>query len=86
MAKYYIDYHTGAGNKWVEGTLEDAMKIADEGIAYTQQDIVIENENRKVVAYRGWWNVPYDYDLFNERETDVIQFGELGHYSAWTTF
>ena len=23
---YYINYHTGAGNEWVDGTLEEAKK------------------------------------------------------------
>lgn len=41
MKKYLINYCTGAGNKEIEGTLEEAMKIAEEGIAYTQESVYI---------------------------------------------
>ena len=33
--KYYIDYGTGAGNEYVEGTLDEAKKVAEDGLSYT---------------------------------------------------
>lgn len=39
--KYYVNYGTGAGNEEVEGTLEDAMRVAEEGLTYTQQSVRI---------------------------------------------
>ena len=41
--KYYINYNTGAGNKWAD-TLEAAKELADDGAAYTQRPIIIEDE------------------------------------------
>lgn len=31
--RYHINYGTGAGNECVDGTLEDAKKAAEEGLA-----------------------------------------------------
>lgn len=42
---YYIDYGTGAGNEYVDGTLDDAKKVAEDGIAYTQTDVKIRTEH-----------------------------------------
>lgn len=38
---YYINYHTGAGNKFFRGSLDDAKRAADAGATYTQQVITI---------------------------------------------
>lgn len=76
--KYYVNYGTGAGNEDVEGTLEDAMKIAEEGLAYTQQSVSIEDEEGKVVARLPWYGVAPE-------ENDVVtcQFGDFGFYGEW---
>jgi len=33
--KYYVNYGTGAGNEEIEGTLEDAMRVAEEGLTFS---------------------------------------------------
>ena len=81
MEKYLIDYGTGAGNQEVEGTLEEAMKIADKGACYTQCDICIYNQNGDIVAARQWWGVTYDDSQLEEE--DSIEFGTFGYYSDW---
>jgi hypothetical protein len=76
---YTIRYHTGAGDKEVEGDLRDAMKEADKGIAYTQQPVTIEDERGDLVARRDWsGSLAYieDYE-------DPIPFGKFGYYTDW---
>lgn len=79
---YTINYHTGVGNT-EEETLELAMKKADEGAAYTQQNITIEDETGNVVAVRKWWGVGYDPEQTEDAPEDIIQFGNFGYYGAW---
>ena len=78
--KYYIDYCTGAGNETVEGTLRQAMKIADNGAAYTQQDIAIRDEEGYTIAVRRWVGV--DFANGYEAENPII-FGSFGFYDDW---
>ena len=73
--KYYIDYGTGAGNEWVEGTLEDAQKTAAEGVNYTQTDAVILEDDEEV-ARLAWCGFPPDDDDIEV----VADFGDFGYY------
>jgi hypothetical protein len=77
MGKYYIDYGTGAGNEWVTGTLEDAKKVAAEGVSYTQTDAVILEDGEEVA--RLFWTGGLPDDDIDE----VVRFGDFGFYS-WT--
>lgn len=91
--QYYVNFNTGVGDETVNGTLEDAMKIADEGVAYTQEDIEIyevgshQDENGQyrlnLVAIRHWWGVEYDPEETEDDESEVICFGTFGHYGSW---
>ena len=78
--KYYINYNTGAGNEWAD-TLEEAKRMADDGAAYTQQPIVIEDEDGNEIAHRPWWGVQYDEDEGDE--TDPVCFGSFGYFGDW---
>jgi len=60
--KYYVNYGTGAGNEEIEGTLEDAMRVAEEGLTYTQQSVRIEGEDGEVIANLPWYGVAPDKD------------------------
>lgn len=75
---YYINYGTGAGNEEVEGTLEEAMKIAEQGLTYTQESVGIENEDGETIAVLPWWGV-------EPGEDDIVtcQFGSFGFYGEW---
>lgn len=81
---YKIDYNTGAGNRSISGTLEQAMALADEYAAYTQRDITIKDEAGHMVARRSWWGEVFDPDI--TEDIDPIEFGDFGHYSDWETF
>lgn len=84
MDEYYIMYGTGAGDEVFNGSLEDAMKIAEEGTSYTQNSVAIcvkdENEESgyKTVAILPWYGVEPSED-----DEVVVQFGDLGYYGAW---
>lgn len=78
---YYINYHTGAGDDTAD-TLDEAMKLADEGAAYTKCGITIEDENGNEVAGRNWYGVPYSEDD-DEPSDDPICFGDFGYYGDW---
>lgn len=80
---YYIDYNTIPPYAAEAETLEEAMKEADEGAAYTQQPIEIYNENGKVYARRQWWGItPSDEDY---EKGDIIEFDSYGFYDVWQT-
>lgn len=81
--KFFIKYGTGAGDFDFSGTLEEAKAKADAGSAYTQRDYYIENENGEEICRRNWCGVPYDPEVTEETEDEVIQFGSFGHYTAW---
>ena len=72
---YYIDYGTGAGNGWVKGTLEDAKKVAAEGVRYTQTDAVILEDGEEV-ARLAWCGCPPD----DEDIEVVADYGDFGYY------
>jgi len=91
--EYYIDYNTGAGNEF-HNTLAEAKAAADKGAAYTQKPITISAvlrsyrdnciTNSTDVARRNWYAEKFDPELYeNGEESDVIQFGEFGHYGEW---
>ena len=77
MGKYYVDYNTGAGNFEVEGTLEEAMTAANEGLCYTQQWVKIK-ENDEVVAQLPWYGIKPEED-----NVITAQFGDYGFYGEW---
>ena len=76
--KYYINYNTGAGNEYVTGTLEEAIKTARDGASYTQCDIDIIDiyDGDTIVATWRWVGLQAEDD-----EDDIIRFGTAGHYS-----
>lgn len=82
MAKYYINYHTGAGDCEFSGTLAQAQAAADDDAAYTQAPITIHDaETGEEVSRRNWCESAYDPDT--TPEDDPICFGDYGFYSDW---
>lgn len=77
--KYYVNYGTGAGNEWVDGTLNEAMKVAEDGLSYTQQSVSIVDEGGNVVANLPWWGVAPGEDDFV-----TCRFGDYGFYGEWS--
>ena len=82
VERYYINYHTGAGDKLISGTLDDAKQAADSGACYTQRDITIEDEDGNEICRRRWWGVAYDED--EGVEESPITFGAFGYYGDWS--
>jgi hypothetical protein len=80
---YFVKFNTGAGDFEFTGTLETVMLEADKGVAYTQRDVSIENENGKLVAFRRWWGIAFNPDETEEEESEIIEFGSFGYYGAW---
>lgn len=79
---FEIDFNTGSGNSENIGTIEEAMKTADEGACYTQKDIDI-TESGEIVATRRWYGTaPSDED----EGDDIIRFGASGFYAGWVFF
>lgn len=82
MNKYYVDYSTGAGDFVVKGSLKEAMKHADEGIAYTQKSVFIKDyDTHENVAMRQWYAVPPGSNVENSK--NIIEFGNFGYYGDW---
>lgn len=76
--KWFINYHTGAGDVTFDGTEEQAKAKADEGISYTQQDVTIESDEGRYI--RRWYgSTASDEDEIN----DIIKFGDSGFYDEW---
>lgn len=80
--KYFINYGTGAGNEWVEGTLEDAKQIADQGTSYPGCSVSIYDENMEFVCKRKWWGCLTGI----EDCVNPIQFGSFGFYDDWREY
>lgn len=55
--KYMIKYNTGAGDEDAY-SLEEAKKLAELGICYTQQSIdIFDREGEEIVATLPWYGV-----------------------------
>lgn len=78
MSKFIINYGTGAGNEETSD-FELAMETADNGAAYTQQNIKIEDENGNVIAQRTWYGTICGI----EECENPISFGTFGFYADW---
>lgn len=54
------------------------MRVAEEGLTYTQQSVRIEGEDGEVIANLPWYGVAPEED-------DVVtcQFGDFGFYGEW---
>lgn len=82
--RYYVKYCTGVGDDVVDGTLEDAMRVADEAAAYTQREICIADENDDLIAMRDW--KPYHWSCDYDDRKGLIEFNDFGFYDRWRFF
>lgn len=81
MAELLLNYGTGAGNEYTDGTLEDAKKVAEDGLAYTQEPVKIQSEGGEDLAVLPWWGVvPTEDDIVTAR------FGDCGFYGEWVDY
>jgi len=77
--QYIIDFGTGAGNDEAD-TLEEAMKIAEEGLTYTLQPVTIYSDGAEV-ALLPWFGIEPE-----EGEVVTSRFGSHGYYGEWIIF
>nr|DAG52817.1 MAG TPA: hypothetical protein [Caudoviricetes sp.] len=79
---YIVNYHTGAGNFIITGTLEEAIKEAEEGTCYTQKPVTIELEGE----YDEFYPIvilPWHNGEPSKNKPVVAQFGDFGYYGTW---
>ena len=87
--KYYVDFKTGRGNQIVEGTLEEAIKVATENIAYTKENVCIYDyeEYKKFGNFIQPLAISYWVDTFpeedEEQEEPIATFGSFGYYEPF---
>ena len=79
MGKYYINYNTGAGNKTIKGTLEEAIETAKNNATYTQENITIKDEKNNLIATLRWYGVSPEVDQVDEQDI-AVRFGDFGYY------
>ena len=83
MKNWRIDYGTGAGNFKMTGEIEDVMKKADDGAAYTQESYVIIADDGETWI-RSWSALEYDPEGEDaESEDEIISFGKFGYFCPW---
>lgn len=75
---FIVNFCTGAGNRTAK-TIGDAKKVADDEATYTQQPIVIEDENGLMISRRDWVGCTSGIDDCK----NPIQFGTFGYYGDW---
>ena len=80
--RYKINYCNGMLLEIESDSLETVEAIADEEICYTQQPVVITDENGNLIAWRTWYGVPYSDD---DNAVNPIKFGNYGFYDDWTS-
>jgi len=68
--QYIIDFGTGAGNDEAD-TLEEAMKIAEEGLTYTLQPVTIYSDGAEV-ALLPWFGIEPEEGLTVERINAIL--------------
>ncbi|UOC04877.1 hypothetical protein BTT_61300 (plasmid) [Bacillus thuringiensis serovar morrisoni str. 4AA1] len=57
MEKYIVNYHTGVTEEVEVNDLSEAKKVAEEGIAYTQEKITIETLDGEVITTSYWYGI-----------------------------
>ncbi|MEI5888241.1 hypothetical protein WBS53_27700 [Bacillus albus] len=78
MEKYIVNYHTGVTEKVEVSDLSEAKKVAEEGIAYTQESITIETLDAEVITTAYWYGV-------SQKEGDeVLEVVGGGFYQTWS--
>lgn len=80
MKKFIINYHTGVKNEVEAADLEEAKAIAQEGIAYTQENVSIEDEEGTTLAVARW------YGISPEEHDDVLEVVGNGFYADWQDY
>ncbi|WP_242503586.1 hypothetical protein [Bacillus albus] len=77
MEKYIVNYHTGVTEEVEMNGLSEAKKVAEDGIAYTQENITIETLDGEIITTAYWYGVsPQEDDVCLKRL--VVAFIKYG--------
>ena len=77
MEKFIINYGTMVEDVEVED-LQEAKEIAINGMGYTGQAVVIEDEEGSEVTRSEWFGVDG-----SDEDNVLVQFGNTGYYQIW---
>ncbi|PFV02936.1 hypothetical protein COK98_25745 [Bacillus cereus] len=78
MEKYIVNYHTGVTEEVEVNGLSEAKKVAEEGIAYTQENITIETLDGEIITTAYW------YGVSPQEDDDVLETVGGGFYQIWS--
>ncbi|UYX55901.1 hypothetical protein M3Y14_32240 (plasmid) [Bacillus thuringiensis] len=78
MEKYIVNYHTGVTDEVEVNNLSEAKKVAEEGIAYTQEKITIETLDGEVITTAYW------YGISPQEDDNVLETVGGGFYRTWS--
>ncbi|ARX70161.1 hypothetical protein [Bacillus thuringiensis] len=78
MEKYIVNYHTGVTEEVEVNDLSEAKKVAEEGIAYTQEKITIETLDGEVITTSYW------YGISPQEDDNVLEMVGGGFYQVWS--
>ncbi|AEA19409.1 TPA: hypothetical protein ACR3Z0_005476 [Bacillus thuringiensis] len=78
MEKYIVNYHTGVTEEVEVNDLSEAKKVAEEGIAYTQEKITIETLDGEVITTSYW------YGISPQEDDNVLETVGGGFYQVWS--
>lgn len=78
MEKYIVNYHTGVTEEVKVSDLSEAKKVAEEGIAYTQEKITIETLDGEVITTSYW------YGVSPQEDDNVLETVGGGFYQVWS--
>lgn len=77
MKTYVIDYNNGVTKVEKVENLEEAKKIAEDGMSLTQRNVTIFDAD-EMVAESIWWAVN-----FGDDDDVLCNFGDYGFYGVW---
>ena len=84
MKKFIINFNNGYTSNVTVQNVDEAKKIAEEQMSYTQEDVSIctDGNQEELLAISRW----YGYEATEEeRENNIVlmEFGSSGFYSVW---
>ena len=81
MRKFIVDYGNGCENIFEADFVEDILDDIDNTITYTNNSVIVKDENGREAARRDFNSVAYDENV-NCCENPLV-FGSFGFYDDW---
>jgi len=81
MKNFIVDYGTGVENIFNAEFIEDILDDIDETITYTNNSVIVKDENGREAARRNFNSVAYDEN--EDCCENPIDFGSFGFYDDW---